>query len=145
VGHRRGAAGRMRDQRHFAEDFPRAHAADALAAGDQADLALEQEVHLVPAHQRDGALVLGEDLLAFGDRRGLAGGLEEFERHRWVVGRGGSETGLRLRIHRTSLGITMPPEETTMQGKIGLEEHFAIPETLNDSKGYLPDYTWPEL
>ena len=32
-----------------------------------------------------------------------------------------------------------------MQGKIGLEEHFAIPETLSDSKGYLPDYTWPEL
>ena len=32
-----------------------------------------------------------------------------------------------------------------MQGKIGLEEHFAIPETLGDSKGYLPDYTWPEL
>jgi 2,3-dihydroxybenzoate decarboxylase len=32
-----------------------------------------------------------------------------------------------------------------MQGKIALEEHFAIPDTLNDSKGYLPDYTWAEL
>ena len=32
-----------------------------------------------------------------------------------------------------------------MQGKIGLEEHFAIPETLNDSKGFLGDGTWPEL
>jgi len=32
-----------------------------------------------------------------------------------------------------------------MQGKIGLEEHFAIPETLNDSKGYLGDNVWPEL
>jgi 2,3-dihydroxybenzoate decarboxylase len=32
-----------------------------------------------------------------------------------------------------------------MQGKIGLEEHFAIPETLNDSKGYLGDAVWPEL
>jgi gamma-resorcylate decarboxylase len=32
-----------------------------------------------------------------------------------------------------------------MQGKIGLEEHFAIQETLGDSKGYLPDSTWPEL
>ncbi len=32
-----------------------------------------------------------------------------------------------------------------MQRKIGLEEHFAIPETLNDSRGYLPDDTWPEL
>src|SRR3954471_16825324 len=32
-----------------------------------------------------------------------------------------------------------------MQGKIGLEEHFAIPETLSDSKGYLGDNVWPEL
>jgi 2,3-dihydroxybenzoate decarboxylase len=39
----------------------------------------------------------------------------------------------------------MPPEETTMQGKIGLEEHFAIPETLADSKGFLADNVWSEL
>ena len=32
-----------------------------------------------------------------------------------------------------------------MQGKIGLEEHFAIPDTLSDSKGFLADDTWPEL
>jgi 2,3-dihydroxybenzoate decarboxylase len=32
-----------------------------------------------------------------------------------------------------------------MQGKIGLEEHFAIPDTLNDSKGFLGDNVWPEL
>src|SRR6185295_9631971 len=32
-----------------------------------------------------------------------------------------------------------------MQGKIGLEEHFAIPETLGDSKGFLGDAVWPEL
>jgi 2,3-dihydroxybenzoate decarboxylase len=32
-----------------------------------------------------------------------------------------------------------------MQGKIGLEEHFAIAETLNDSKGFLGDAAWPEL
>lgn len=32
-----------------------------------------------------------------------------------------------------------------MQGKIGLEEHFAIAETLSDSRGYLPDETWTEL
>lgn len=32
-----------------------------------------------------------------------------------------------------------------MKGKIGLEEHFAIEETLNDSKGFLPDQTWDEL
>ena len=32
-----------------------------------------------------------------------------------------------------------------MQGKIGLEEHFAIDDTLQDSKGFLADNTWPEL
>ena len=32
-----------------------------------------------------------------------------------------------------------------MQGKIGLEEHFAIPETLQDSNGFLPDVVWQEL
>jgi len=26
-----------------------------------------------------------------------------------------------------------------MKGKIGLEEHFAIDDTLNDSKGFFPD------
>src|ERR1044072_3182080 len=38
-----------------------------------------------------------------------------------------------------------PRAEETMQGKIGLEEHFAIPDTLSDSKGFLPEATWPEL
>ncbi|MBI3436162.1 MAG: amidohydrolase [Proteobacteria bacterium] len=32
-----------------------------------------------------------------------------------------------------------------MLGKVALEEHFAIPETLGDSSGYLPGKTWDEL
>jgi 2,3-dihydroxybenzoate decarboxylase len=32
-----------------------------------------------------------------------------------------------------------------MQQKIGLEEHFAIGDTIDDSRGYLPDATWTEL
>lgn len=32
-----------------------------------------------------------------------------------------------------------------MQGKIALEEHFAIPETLQDSAGFVPDVYWDEL
>jgi 2,3-dihydroxybenzoate decarboxylase len=32
-----------------------------------------------------------------------------------------------------------------MQGKIALEEHFAIPETLSHSAGFFPDSVWPEL
>lgn len=32
-----------------------------------------------------------------------------------------------------------------MQGKIGLEEHFAIPDTLQDSAGFLADESWTEL
>jgi 2,3-dihydroxybenzoate decarboxylase len=32
-----------------------------------------------------------------------------------------------------------------MKGKIALEEHFAIPETLGDSRGYFPDRVWEEV
>ncbi len=32
-----------------------------------------------------------------------------------------------------------------MKGKIALEEHFATEETLTDSQGFLPDFTWKEL
>jgi predicted TIM-barrel fold metal-dependent hydrolase len=32
-----------------------------------------------------------------------------------------------------------------MNGKIGLEEHFAIPETLQDSAGFVPGDYWVEL
>jgi predicted TIM-barrel fold metal-dependent hydrolase len=32
-----------------------------------------------------------------------------------------------------------------VQGKIALEEHFAIPETLEDSHGYFPDRVWQEV
>ena len=32
-----------------------------------------------------------------------------------------------------------------MKGKIGLEEHFAIDETISDSVGFLDDKVWPKL
>ena len=32
-----------------------------------------------------------------------------------------------------------------MRGKIALEEHYAIDDTLGDSAGYLPEETWGEL
>jgi len=32
-----------------------------------------------------------------------------------------------------------------MQGKIGLEEHFAIADTLSDSRAFFPDHVWVEL
>jgi gamma-resorcylate decarboxylase len=32
-----------------------------------------------------------------------------------------------------------------MQGKIALEEHFAIEETVGDSRGYFPDRVWEEV
>ncbi|HZO45531.1 MAG TPA: amidohydrolase family protein [Xanthobacteraceae bacterium] len=32
-----------------------------------------------------------------------------------------------------------------MWGKIGLEEHFAIPETVDESRGFFPDRIWGEL
>lgn len=39
----------------------------------------------------------------------------------------------------------MNGKSTAMQGKIGLEEHFAIPETLQDSAGFVPADYWREL
>src|SRR5579883_2402840 len=35
--------------------------------------------------------------------------------------------------------------DQSMQGKIGLEEHFAIADTVMDSAGFVPDDHWPEL
>lgn len=35
--------------------------------------------------------------------------------------------------------------ELKLHGKIALEEHFAIPDTLQDSNGPLPDLCWTEL
>ena len=32
-----------------------------------------------------------------------------------------------------------------MRGKVALEEHFAIEETLQDSAGFSPEADWPEL
>ena len=32
-----------------------------------------------------------------------------------------------------------------MQGKVALEEHFAIAETIQDSAGFAPEADWPEL
>lgn len=32
-----------------------------------------------------------------------------------------------------------------MDGKIGLEEHFAIDDTIQDSAGFFPDHIWQEL
>jgi 2,3-dihydroxybenzoate decarboxylase len=32
-----------------------------------------------------------------------------------------------------------------MQGKIGLEEHFAIEETAQESLDFMPQVVWPEL
>ena len=31
-----------------------------------------------------------------------------------------------------------------MQGKVALEEHFAIPDTLMDSAGFVPEDHWEE-
>ena len=38
-----------------------------------------------------------------------------------------------------------PRKGAKMQGKIALEEHFAIEETLNDSRGFFPDRVWQEV
>ena len=48
---------------------------------------------------------------------------------------------LRLTCRRRSSAA----EGDSMQGKIALEEHFAIPETLANSRGYFPDRVWQEV
>ena len=40
---------------------------------------------------------------------------------------------------------SMPHGEDFMKGKIGLEEHFAIEDTIMDSAGFFPDDIWVEL
>jgi gamma-resorcylate decarboxylase len=44
-----------------------------------------------------------------------------------------------------SLPISIGRQEETMIGKVGLEEHFAIPATLQDSAGFVPGEYWTEL
>jgi predicted TIM-barrel fold metal-dependent hydrolase len=41
--------------------------------------------------------------------------------------------------------IVQRSREIGVQGKIALEEHFAIEETLQDSAGFVPDSYWSEL
>ena len=43
------------------------------------------------------------------------------------------------------MGTSNLKKEAIMQGKIALEEHYAIEDTLQDSNGYLPPETWEEL
>jgi hypothetical protein len=41
--------------------------------------------------------------------------------------------------------VSLGHEYEYMIGKVGLEEHFAIPETLQDSAGFVPGDYWMEL
>jgi gamma-resorcylate decarboxylase len=41
--------------------------------------------------------------------------------------------------------VSLGHEDEYMIGKVGLEEHFAIPETLQDSAGFVPGDYWIEL
>src|SRR5271156_1844867 len=41
--------------------------------------------------------------------------------------------------------VSLGHEDEYMIGKVGLEEHFAIPETLQDSAGFVPGDYWVEL
>lgn len=47
----------------------------------------------------------------------------------------------------TSAAEMLSPTRTrnVMPGKVALEEHFAIPETLHDSAGFVPSNYWTEL
>jgi predicted TIM-barrel fold metal-dependent hydrolase len=54
-------------------------------------------------------------------------------------------------LHRIRARTHAPPKigeqdwRISVQGKIVLEEHFAMPETLEDSAGFVPNEYWTEL
>src|SRR5262249_58730009 len=52
---------------------------------------------------------------------------------------------LGRRQSRASAGFSKTGKRGAMQGKVALEEHFAIPDTLEDSHGYFPDRVWQEV
>src|SRR5580765_4045825 len=86
--HGGGAARRVSERRHLAEDFSRLHRADFLRPRGQADPALEQEVHLVAREERAAAPPgFAEDGAARRDRFHLAAGFEEIERRGGLVAR----------------------------------------------------------
>src|SRR5262249_38719047 len=83
---RRAGARALVDRCHLAEDLPGMDRTDRLVAREDADLALEEQVHAVRHQQeRDAALVLGEDLPSLGEDLLLAGEPEELHCDRNVV------------------------------------------------------------
>jgi hypothetical protein len=76
-----GAARRIADRRHLAEDLADLHRAERPAFGGQPDLAVQQQVHLV-APEQDAAclLVLSEEHGAGSDRFLLADRFEKCAR-----------------------------------------------------------------
>src|SRR6266568_4147683 len=55
--------------------------------------------------------------------------------------RSGVGSGFRKRL----CSINNSAGGASMQGKVALEEHFAIPDTLMDSAGFVPEDHWAEL
>ena len=58
-----------------------------------------------------------------------------------------SESRLRAAFFLSTTRHRIDPRtgRKSMKGKIGLEEHFAIDDTLNNSKGFFPDNIWVEV
>src|SRR5205807_8320408 len=79
-------ARRLVDRSHLAEDLAGPDRGHGSVPGKYADFAVEKEVHAVRHEQkRNAPLVLGEDLLAFGEGLGSACEAEKLHRDRSVV------------------------------------------------------------
>jgi hypothetical protein len=88
IRHRGGGARQLRDRGHLAEDLPLGDGLDRLVADDQADFALDEQVHLVPLEEHPAVLVvLGKEPGPGGDAFALACGFEEREGDRSIVER----------------------------------------------------------
>jgi gamma-resorcylate decarboxylase len=48
-------------------------------------------------------------------------------------------------MSNTAATVDTKTSRSPLPGKVALEEHFAIPETLQDSAGFVPPDYWPEL
>src|SRR5262249_28792648 len=129
--HRCRASRHVGHRRHLAEDLALPDHAYDLALADQADLAVDEQVHLVALQEELAALVvLGEQRRPLGDDLLPAGGAEELQRHGRVVDRRrllGCRRRLRrlLRLREIQVAHPLPPSTLAPDALMPFA-HFAI-------------------
>src|SRR5262249_28144759 len=100
-----------------------------------------------PAEGRRGAAAREEDFshsrLEEGAAAGVVGEGEGLGGYFFFASNHGAHVALSGRVKTAP--NTISRLRSHMQGKVGLEEHFAIADTVNDTLGMVPKQLWPEL